>query len=96
MRCSRYEHRRDGRTYNRSSRCKESLMPNRIDVLLIDGASDHYLVPVQMLVPSVQVDGETYVRTDEARRVEDAGVYTTHRVYRVSYPNPQLLDVNDE
>ena len=64
----------------------------KIDVLLIDGVADHYLLQVDMLAQSVEVDGECYVRTSEIRRVEDGGVFTTHRVYRASYPHPILLD----
>lgn len=36
---------------------------SRIEVLLIDGSSDHYIVPIEMLQDAVCVDGETYERT---------------------------------
>ena len=56
---------------------------NRIEVLLVDGHSDHYIVPVSMLQTEVVIDGETYVRTDDVRRVEEKGRHTsTYRVYR--------------
>lgn len=68
---------------------------NQIDVLLIDGAADHYIVPVSMLAQSVTVDGDTYIRTNEVLRVEEKNRgFCTYRVYRASYPLPQLLDTD--
>lgn len=56
---------------------------NRIEVLLVDGAADHYIVPVSMNATETEVDGERYVRTDDVRRVEEKGRHTsTYRVYR--------------
>ncbi len=67
--------------------------PNRIEVLLVDGNSDHYIVPVDMLQERVEVDGETYERTAEVRKVDEKNRHTsTYRVYRPSASTPQLLD----
>lgn len=67
-------------------------MPSKIDVLLIDGASDHYLIPVDMLAAQVEV----YERTTEIRRVvEKHSLPSSHRVYRLAYPLPRLLDESD-
>ena len=56
---------------------------NRIEVLLVDGHSDHYIVPIDMLQAEVEVDGETYVRTDDVRKVDEKNRHTsTYRVYR--------------
>ena len=56
---------------------------NRIEVLLVDGVADHYIVPVDMLQAEVDVDGETYTRTDEMRKVDEKNRHTsTYRVYR--------------
>lgn len=66
---------------------------NRIEVLLLDGHSDHYIVPVDMNARETEVEGETYARTDEMRKVDEKGRgFCTYRVYRASYPGPQLLD----
>ena len=56
---------------------------NRIEVLLVDGAADHYIVPVSMMQSRVEVDGELYARTDEMRKVDEKNRHTsTYRVYR--------------
>lgn len=57
-------------------------MPRKIDVLLIDGQYDHYIVPIAMGTRKVAIGNEAYVRTDEVRKVEVKGVGTeTYRVY---------------
>ncbi len=67
--------------------------PNQIEVLLVDGNSDHYIVQVDMGAQGVTVDGEHYVRTPEMRKVDEKSRHTsTYRVYRPQYPNPQLLE----
>ena len=54
----------------------------QIEVLLVDGDHDHYIVRVNMNCNELKTSGERYVRTDEVRKVERKGRGTeTLRVY---------------
>lgn len=55
---------------------------NKIDVLLIDGEHDHYVIRVPMGAHRVRFADDVYVRTDEVRKVDVKHVGTeTYRVY---------------
>lgn len=47
-----------------------NLSPNTINILLRDGAYDHYIVPAPMMAPSIEVENELYFRTEEIAHVK--------------------------